>query len=411
MTEIKIVIDDQLSLAQLVELMLQGHSIQRSCHIGNVYAANLAVGTAGIPLILYDRTMSEVDVNYHPQLLVRNGRAERLPISNYRSHRFVPFMEFEPGHGFPAANPAALHVQQLRHVLPQTDIHTFSAHLIQMWPRVVPVLRLLMQQLDPKLIFDRLVMPDGQILQARFTDHNLIHFTNRPGDGYRKEVVHRNDLIDLADELHHCVARRVDGNMDFPSVKGPLISLRASAVIDTLVETMITGKYDVYHLSGPDMYRYVGRMQGWLDQVVELLKPMADQLPAGRITLHVIPSADLRLVTDEQNAERLEAVLDVIEQAVTDRQRNRERAQGSLVPSAEMIAEFRAQKQSRATTVSRLIKVTDVFYDIASANYLNQHDLDPLAGRGLYLPERVRQMNMAELDSIMRRLRNLSKAA
>lgn len=73
-----ILIHDDISIAQLIEIDKNGGRVLKTPHIGNIYPNNLALISLGIPTLLYDRTIGIKDKSFHPHKIVYNGIAEEI---------------------------------------------------------------------------------------------------------------------------------------------------------------------------------------------------------------------------------------------------------------------------------------------------------------------------------------------
>ena len=404
---LQILIDDQLSLAELTSLHQSGFAVQRSPHIGNVYPANLAVGQAGIPLILYDRTMSSVDHNYHPTQLIRRGQPHPIDLARPGQKILVPFMEYGFKDHRPANNPSSFHLLQLQKALPKTKIMTYSSYLDMHWELIGPIVRMILAR-NPLDAFDRYVNKYGVVFHAHRMEGRNVVFLPGKGQGGRALRIPASDLVDQAAELHRFIYLHVDNHQDLEPVAGPLLSLQATALIDSLIESLISGKPDVYHCSGPDMYRYVTKYDGWLNKTLEYLRLLGVDMPE-EIRFHVVPTADLRLVTDTDRANGLGRILNVMNNYQNDRAKRKALFQDhSVRPDKNEVERLNRRRIKRAEMIHPWIQDLDVFYDIHEGSFLSQHDL---TDRSLFVPDQIKHMTMAELKMTMDQLRELNRLA
>jgi hypothetical protein len=404
---LQILIDDQISLAELASLHKAGYAVQRSPHIGNVYPANLAVGQAGIPLVLYDRTMSTVDHNYHPTSLIRNGQPHPIELTRPDNKILVPFMEYGSKDHRPANNPSAFHLMQLQKALPKTPIMTYSSYLDMHWELIGPIVRMILAR-NPLDAFDRYVNRYGVVFHAHRMEGRDVVFLPSKGLGGQSLRVPADQLVDQAAELHRFIYLRIDNKQEIEPVAGPLLSLQATALIDTLIESILSGKEDVYHCSGPDMYRYVTRFEGWLNKSLEYLHLLDVPVP-DQIRFHVVPTADLRLVTDTDRADWLIRVLNMMNGYQEDRRERKLLFQDrNSKPDAQAVTELNRRRLQRAQNVQPWIESLDLFYQIQDGGFLSQHDL---TDRSLFVPDQVAQMTMCELKTTVNQLRELNRLA
>ncbi|MDP3985311.1 MAG: hypothetical protein Q8P82_00975 [bacterium] len=351
-----ILIRRDLSLTALADIHRSGGSVTKSPHIGNIYPNNLAVAKMGIPLNIYDRTIGERDRNFHPHRVIVGGMSET--IADHRiltTHARVERESQLVPHRFPIdARTTDCHMQALRDAIPKADLVVYTDYLERHIDRVLPILELVTDRL-PK-IWERTVSETGVI-------------TRRGIQTGWKEIVPL-------------------GVMGLPAthLSGWVIPNVLNTLLDVILESAERGIADVYHLSGPDMVKYIHQFDATLTELYDHVRSRLDWRLPETLRFHVVPVADMRFAVREERR----APLDALVEGWLDFQREN-RSRGDVLKNAaddyerdRIIARL---NESRNRVIDRIRAALDecveIFYRIEDANALTQYDL--LAGAKLYV--------------------------
>jgi hypothetical protein len=164
----------------------------------------------------------------------------------------------------------------------------------------------------------------------------------------------------------------------------------------------------VYSLSGPDMIRYYPSLlpdiTNWYDKV----RVKLDRTWPETLTMMMVPVADMRLVTIQQRASALDALVVAYERLLrTKRELGVRIAAANAEERKALIAQL---NQARSRLVNELRDAAnacpDIFYRIEDAAYLTQYDL--LAGEQLFLHPWGVETPLDEIIEMMRFLRQLT---
>lgn len=127
-----ILIHDDISIAQLIEIDKNGGRVLKTPHIGNIYPNNLALISLGIPTLLYDRTIGIKDKCFHPHKIVYNGIAEQIADPDiFSTHSRVKYQpkNFVLRENFVGRKISDLHLDILRQALPRGNFFTYTQYL------------------------------------------------------------------------------------------------------------------------------------------------------------------------------------------------------------------------------------------------------------------------------------------
>lgn len=336
-------IAEGLTLGQLADASRKGHAVTRSAHIGNIYPSSMAVIAMGIPTVLFDRNLGSRDTNYHPDHVIKGGvRTKVCGADVLMTHAVVN----QAAPGFVVGERVAdCHMRATLRAFPDAKACTWSAYLRQnedLVGRIVEVAA----RVSPELWYRR-VDQEGRI--SRLPQGVL-----------------------------------ATPNMILGKVHG-LDEERAGWVIPNMLNILILSMVDsecadsdvLHHLSGPDMCKYVLRMEQGLSA---LHTKVAERLGLRReLLLQVHPTADYRLACLRTNKNALDAlvgqVLDLQQRMLTHRQEL-----SRVSDSASKAAWGRFFSEERQRRVRELQQVAAscgnaISYDLGQANFLSQHDV------------------------------------
>ena len=127
-----ILIHDDISIAELMEINKNGGRVLKTPHIGNIYPNNLALISLGIPTLLYDRTIGIKDKSFYPHKIVYNGIAEQIAdptiLSTHSRVKRQP-KNFIFRENLVGRKITDLHLAILKQALPRGNFFTYTQYL------------------------------------------------------------------------------------------------------------------------------------------------------------------------------------------------------------------------------------------------------------------------------------------
>lgn len=264
---------EDVSLQDLTRELETGGSVVKTPHVGSIYHNNLLMLSLGIPLICYDRTTGAKDTLFHPHGIVCDKafrvltRADILTtharvVNTPDDERFGQY--FRSG-----ASVLEGHMRSLRDVFPRASITA--------WGDVIEA------ESDYFLaVLDQLARVYGQDFLGHWyrrvtIEGELVRDTPRSWDAMR------NHVFRLTDQKQGWI---------LPN----LLNVFLTALLQ---HRQAPGKNDVYHLSGPDMIRYIGNMQGTLEGYSMALGSLGCRHD---VVFNVVPVAHVRFAALDPGA-------------------------------------------------------------------------------------------------------------
>ena len=378
-------IRNDLSLFDLRNIHDAGGSVMRTAHVGNVYPSNLAVASAGIRMNMYDRTVGALDKNYHPHFVICGGYSDQITdASTFTCHARVNRSTTIGARWFPLGESVVDgHMRSARTAIPQAEWFTYSDHLRDHATLVLPILELSMRETPQH--WKRHVDRQGcvhEIGVATMVAHDRYSFersferrqrVSQPMPRDRYPLV-ASDIFGLTNDHEGWISPNV-----------------VNIVIDGMIEAKERGVAEVYHLSGPDMVRYIGGLDSDLDTLYDLVRQRLGwfDLPE-TLTFNLVPTAGIRFAVVRQQHCALEALVD----AALSYHGNRAIRTAALAPfaakeqCAARYAKIRELDIGRAKLIERLqdakAACPSIFYRIADAkSAATQYDV--LAAGGFFV--------------------------
>ena len=328
-------IRDDLSVNDIVELG-RHHLVKATPHVGNWTPARLALPALGISILCVDHTIGIKDRNTHPHLFIHEGEAQALceDADRLTTHTRVT-REARGGTHAAGASLSDVHVGALRSLYPSADILTHSEHLRKYRDITLAVL-------EEATCFSRSstwwrrVDGDGVVTCYRRKD--------LPGSWQE----FKQDIFSLTNERH-----------------GWLIHNRVAILMDVIQQSQMGEEPEIYHLSGPDMVRYLG---GEIETISGMYDHVRSRLGLAQETIvfNLIPFASFRFATRASQAPACVALCEEIGKDIPDENRLRAFAQ----------------------------EATDVFAEPETQNYFTQHDCLS-SGERIMMPDAAREWPMA----------------
>lgn len=355
---------DELSLLELVRKRTAGWMVEKTPHIGNHYGNNLGMALIGalagerpIRMTCCDFTIGDLDKNFHPHTIIRNG--ERTVIadgSRLTTHSGV----------------TSLHMQKLRAVIPDGEYVVYSKHLYERRELAAKVLRVVTEKMPG--IWYRFVQSDGAII--------------RP-DTYTNWL-------------------RVEGSGIFSVTnreQGWIIPNAANILLDAIIGVVETGHDTVYELSGPDMIRYIWEEVPKLSLLYDVVRSALPELTLPETLVYqIVPVADVRFVVPVAQRDALDALLHVYHQQLTNEELRGVRMRDcspeerrALVPDLQ-----RARRADQEALLVAKQNCPEIFYQIKDGTFFSQHDLE--GPGGLYVHPWAVETPLVQVNAVSQAL-------
>lgn len=344
-----------LSLGHLLALHAQGIHCPKTPHCGNFYPNNLAFAALGLPLMCVDHTTGDRDQNFHPHCVIRNGQRDALAHDHLltthtrvlRSSRLVHHGLFPIG-----ARMIDEHMNALACAFPRASITSLSRVLRAQQDFFAAVFEESSSALDGREVWWRYVYDDGHIAEYRDNKRGWSHVSREPIFGLTDSYegwIPPNELHIVSDIVRGALHNRSD---------------------------------QAYHVSGPDMYRYIGGLLRDISRMYDCVRARVFPHLPERVVLNLPAAHEMRFAVRADRRDRLD----------------------------ELFESYRAYCASPDTSEQRLrsaiARCPDIFYEISRADYMSQHDLiDGDRVHELYIHPDAIDMTFGECTRMMHVLR------
>lgn len=351
----KVIVEHNVSLSELARKDSEGEPVVRTPHVGNLYPANLAALKAGLRAVIYDQTLGSKDHNYHPHRVIMGGKSEMIGNPNiFLTHARVERASTLQPDRFPVgAKLAECHMQALREALPGNRAILFRDWLHE---NADVTASILMSAAKVSIdAWERFVETDGTVSARGLSGPDQLEREGILG-------VHSDD-------------------------RGWVIPNAVAVLVATIVDVMKYKRNRVWHLSGPDMFRYFVDHTEYVNQMYSVVRHSHHNLPDD-IELIIVPTADMTFVTSAERAPQLDALVNsVLDYMVGEVERTAHRE--VLTLRKGRINRFeRATMENNEVAEKKRIQAAikemkDPLYRIEDGKYLSQYDV--LNGHRLYV--------------------------
>lgn len=255
-----------------IRRLARQHVVKVTPHVGNWTPARLALPQLGVSILCVDHTIGQRDINAHPHLLIKGGEAYQL---SDRSDRLTTHVRVAKGCGgrehMAGASLSEVHVGAIRSLYPQADIVTHVEHMRTHEELILTVLEEV-TALARTSVWWRKVDRVGMVT------------------AYRSKDIPRT-WESIAQEIFPLTNRE----------EGWLIHNRVSILIDLIQQSRMGQEPEIYHLSGPDMVRYLGNEIETVSRMYDHVRKRLN-LPQETITYNLVPFASFRFATRASQA-------------------------------------------------------------------------------------------------------------
>ncbi len=349
---LEISVNNGLSVADL----LVGNTVVRTPHIGNynlghmwsvmspekVFPKEIAQNVTPILMLNFDRNNGQKDLNFHPWKIIGKSMSKEC----YCQSKLAYAYEND------------IHIAQLRKVFPSAKMMPFTTYLHK-WTRRT-------NERDSS----------GIMLQ-------MLELVSR----HRLDMWYRRSCVD--GYIHKQTPQsweqiEKEGILGINSTKGGwLLPNVLNVLLSIICEAKLTGGSIIYHLSGPDMYKYIGTMKEDLQNLYQRIidNELLPSLPAD-LQFIIVPVSNLRFVVLREHKEALDRIIEIYERnkvICANRGKLFQEAQdsGDKDTLVRLSREARVAQNNYRQRLAPLVPlVSEMFFDISCANYLSQHDLD-----------------------------------
>jgi hypothetical protein len=324
---------DDLSVDDITRLA-QSHVVRVTPHVGNWTPARLVLPTLGLSILCVDHTIANRDINAHPHLIIKGGekRAICKHVDRLTTHAYVT--EALPNYGI-GTSLTEVHVGAMRKLFPTADIKTHSEHLKEEREITLAVLEEAMG-LSRSMVWWRKVDCDGLVRQFRKKELP------------RTWAEYAHDIFPLTNEK-----------------EGWLVHNRIAILMDVVLQSRLGTESEIYHLSGPDMVRYLGSEIESLSRLYDRVRTRLG-LPQGTITFNLVPFASFRFATRQSQADACEKLCTKLAEPAFD------------------VAHMRSYAS----------EASDIFSETETQSYFTQHDCAGSSEK-VVVPEIARTWSMA----------------
>lgn len=323
-----------ISFGELSEIAKKGGSVTRTPHVGNLYPANLACLSMGIPALVYDMTIGKLDDNYHPHFCITGNWPQAIgPENVFLSHAKVTsspqiFSNFFPEGGRIADG----HMAALREAFPKADIMSFSEWLRANYARLLPLLTKISETMPS--LWERYVLKNGHVEDESVTVTRHQY----------------NPILGVTDDF------------------GWVVPLPCTIAFQALLEAIDKKTSQIWHLSGPDMFKYIMKLKDKLDAIYSIARELYPELPE-ELEYNVVPVSDLRLVVPKKEEEGLNRLLEIYTEYKSAQ------AVSSTTMGTEGFRATRAMRSAEGKILDAIRGCTTPFYRIETKKYFTQYDL------------------------------------
>jgi len=377
-------------------LRKKGFFVFRSGHLGNHYLSNLLLFACGVPCHLFDRNLVVRDRNYWSEFILAEG--SHIPLSvpipqksslvysvpvakNNLNNRLASFIS--------SSNLAKVHFRSMKESF--KDVWSESHFLDQHSQLVYHVVSEL-ASISPEL-FQRVFGADGIIRKEDITLKNVI----------AKEIVKTNS----------CFRRYLDEDQNVLNInKGRLMNIEANIIVHSICACLITGKSEVYEISGPDMVRYATNkgFRRKLNDCYNFLRKRIDSLPP-RIVLNIVPSFYFRFGSLFSERAEMDCLWQGLRKffAVNKEKRRiineakkvqsiqyKGISRGMQIELADLSKPYNRKLRELAEKIHSGCVAQRIDFDLAAGNFFSQYDL-LLSKERLYVPEEAAASPMSKL--------------
>jgi len=269
----KLCIRDDFSITQ-IEHLTRNHYVKVTPHVGNWTPARLVLPTLNVSILCVDHTIGVRDKNAHPHLLIHGGQAYVIcdHANKLTTHASVTQCANGSSHAI-GTSLSQVHVNTIRSLYPGADIVTHSEYLAKNSEITMKVLEEI-TKLAPRYVWWRRVNSGGVVTQVKKTDLPSKY----------EWLVYEQDVFPITNKK-----------------SGWLIHNRVAILLDVIFQSQMGVEPEIYHLSGPDMVRYLASEMKVISNMYDHIRGRLGFLQED-ITINLIPFASFGFATRNQQS-------------------------------------------------------------------------------------------------------------
>lgn len=267
------IVNNQLDISMntIVELMRQGYSVVKSPHVGNQHPSNLVCAKLGIPLSMVTFTLGERDTNFHPHLRIEGGQGTEITNPSC----WTPFARMACGTAV-----ESFHQSELKARFPDVQIQT-----------------------DIEIIQSETAFAEVALRSVTGTFSDL-WYRKVDANGVVTKIPGRTNVV--WDEVKDDIYRFTN------TESGWVIPNRAHIIFELALQSLSSGRDVVYHLAGPQMNSYIGKIQNSLTKGYDALRAEWPELPE-TLTVYIVPVAACRMISHKSKTQAVDAINGVLQ--------------------------------------------------------------------------------------------------
>jgi hypothetical protein len=392
--QIEIIKQPGISLNQLIEKSEQGFSVMRSAHAGNTRLYNQVLANAGIQMLLVDNNITGVDTNYMPESIIKAQTPVRIAEDGQMTMRTL--VE-DPGTG-QTRFLDELHSQALSQAFPKTEITLVTDYLRENETVSAAVIQVAIDN-EAEICRAMNRKPNDRIgfKSGRLFSRELPHGGTKTNRLLAGTEIKTADILALKDDP------RTEAGIVVPN--------EVDIAINFIVEYLATKKDVQYHISGPDMIVYIKAILPAINAICGLLdgSPLSRQLPEV-LTVQLVPGTALAVAsTMDDMASTSKLGTDI--ESLTDFEREINRAKRAFFTGPDSKDNIKRQtfentiRNSKvnlfSTVIESAIECPQIF-DRGKSTIPTATQYDTLSSGGLYVPEIVGDLTMAQLAKLVK---------
>lgn len=365
--------NNKLSVNELVELHGEGFSVMRSAHVGNLRPYNLTLVDAGIPMLLVDHNVTGKDKNYFPGMVLSQDTATQIAADGLVSCR---------ARTTTGSFVDEFHIAAISKAFPNSNVFTNTEYLQKNEGIAAEIVNLAVDYFPNE--FKRLVLADGTTMVVNDAS----------------EYVKKLGVMQLCDDIR---AERI----------GVLIPNMIDIAINFVIEMLATERDEQFHISGPDMIRYITAIHSELSTFYEIITQKAsfgNRLPA-RLLVQLVPAASAVFATTKRYESQLRNIFTGLDEstvalAALGAKRKEffmSSSKNDSVQRCLFLAEVMAQEAIvKQASVTRLKTVPGLFTSGNESGYITQYDV--LKDGGLFVAPQNTNLSFQELSILASQL-------
>lgn len=244
-----------VTLRQMQEKLALGYSVMKSPHVGNQHPSNLVCAKLGIPLTMVSFTQGEKDKNFHPHLRISGGKGEQIADAS----TWIPFASTVCGRRL-----EGYHQDELKSRFPELKIKT-----------------------DIEIMHENFDLAESALRVATNIISRLWYRSVNTEGGVTS---FKGEAVQDWDQISDQVFRFTN------DTHGWIIPNRAHILFELSLQSLESGRDQIYHLSGPQMVGYIGGARKMLSRAYDALRLEVPELPE-TLTVYIVPVAQSRFVS------------------------------------------------------------------------------------------------------------------